>query len=229
MKTDPFLILPSWLRFTRPVGCGALLCLAHAFGALLQASEPLPVLLRGAGNWLDRTGAVERLNLVLPVEGQPLVLTNSWIQGSSVLASDEHFFSGVLLLSNVWTYASNGLPEDAFWRAQGVTNAPLKLAIPGERGYYLLVANNRVLPFIKRGGTMAPDAIWVLPKLPVKIKGNKEGTADISQCSGLDFENDTVHVHGWLGGAFGIRQRWHLSVSRGLLCLELIVSPERDY
>jgi hypothetical protein len=61
---------------------------AAAAAALVPAVEPLPVILRGTGNWLDRTNAVQRLSVVLPVEGQPLVLTNLWVNGEKILAAE---------------------------------------------------------------------------------------------------------------------------------------------
>lgn len=220
--------LPSWVRFTCLALSSALLLVPHAVAAPPPGSDALPVLLRGGGNWLDRAGATQRINVILPVEGKPLVLTNLWMQGARALASEELFGSGVLLLSNVWTYGSTNLPEEVFWRAQGLSNAPLELAIPGGSGYYLPIANSRVLPFLGRRGTTAPAAIWSWPMLPVMFNGIPRGSADISKCAFVSFGGETVNLSGRLG-SFSLGQNWRLSASGGLVRLQLEIWLEPDW
>jgi hypothetical protein len=208
------------------VGLGPILAAPQSAGGAVAVSQPLPVLVSAAGGRLDRA-AVEHLHAVLPPEGQPLTMTNVWSHGAYVFATDQESGGALLLLSNVWTYGASGVPEDAFLRGRGLTNAPIEVAIPGGAGYYLMIAGNGVLPFVGRRGTTAPAAIWAWPGLPVKLEGSKPRVADISQCSLVSFTGGKVNLSGW-AGSFGVRQKWCLSAEGGLLRLLLELSVERD-
>ena len=224
MKT---LVNSIWARFYGLIAPITVLLVTQADAGLPATPDPLPVFLRGAGNWLDRENAAQKLSLVLPDDGQALVTTNMWVQGHSVLTAQQESISGLLLLSNVWTYGSTTLPEESFWRNKGLTNAPLELNIPGGSGYYLLIANNRVLPYVGRKGTLAPAAIWIWPKLPVKLKGETQKEADISQCRLISFGGEHLNLSGWVEG-FSVRQTWRLSGTGGVLRLQLDVSVDTD-
>jgi hypothetical protein len=205
---------------------GAMLAATAMGGEPTAAPERLVVLLRGAGNWLDRE-AMGQLRTILPAEGHPLILTNSWRVGHDVLVTEQDLGSAVLLLSNVWTYGVTSLPEEDFWKGHGLTNAPMEVAVPGGSGYYLMIANDRVLPFVGRRGTLAPAAIWAWPALPVKLEGDRRKIADISKCRLVSFAGGTLNLNGWAGG-FGVRQKWCLSAEAGLLSVRLEISVERD-
>ena len=208
------------------------LCLAAPFGlqslgAAADVQDRLPILLIGAGHWLDRPKAEHGLDVILPAQGNPLALTNFWSVGRTVLSGDAQFFTGVLLLSNAWNYSAAGPTEEQFWRARGQTNAPLKIAIPGGRGFFLLVANSRVLPFVARSGTETPDAIWAIPRLPVKLN-NATRTADISMCSVVSLNSEKLNLSGWLTPV-SMHQTWRFTIQSGLPALELVLSSERDW
>lgn len=221
-----FSLLPTRKNLACSVALLALALLINAVAAP-ATSQSLPVLLRGAGNWLNATTAVQTLPVMLAPEGQSMALKNSWKHGSETLLIDEELGSGLLFLSNVWTYASDGLSEEVFWSEHGLTNTPMRLVLPGESGYYLPIANNRVLPFVGRWGTLAPAAIWAWPKLPVKLNGTARGEADISNCKLASFENGAINLSGRLGGTS--RQKWRLSATGGLLRLQLELSTDADW
>ena len=191
------------------------------------ARDPLPVLLMAAGNWLDRGEAARTLSVILPPEGEPLILTNVLMDKTRSMSAHEEYCSGVLLLSNVWTYAPDNLSEEAFWKLHGVTNRPIQLNLPGDSGFYLLIENNRILPFIGRRGTIAPAAIWAVPNLPTITKRLPRRKANITDCGSIDYTADGIVLSGRLGG-FGHRQTWQISAGGGTLRLRLFLSSEPD-
>jgi hypothetical protein len=88
-----------------------------------------------------------------------------------------------LNLTNVWMGGTNGMSEEVFWNRQGLTNAPIELRMGGYH-YQLLVAQDHVLPFIRRQGALnKPDAIWRLPTATVHIYGQEE--LQITSCRSI--------------------------------------------
>jgi hypothetical protein len=216
------------IRIFRLASNGATLFVVCALAGPPTKADPLPVLLRDAGNWLDRTGAVQHLNMIMPTGEQPVILTNAWSHGDKQLLSEVVFGSAVLLLSNVWTCSPTNGSQGDFLRGQGVTNAPIELAIPGGSGYYLLVVNNHVLPFIGRQGTLKPAAIWAWPTLPVMHDGVPRQEADISTCGRASVEGECLYLYGRLG-RHSLRQSWELNGKSGLLELRVKVWIEPDW
>jgi hypothetical protein len=220
-----------WMRFLLIILLEKLTLFASSSAAAPQPLESLPVVLLGSGNWLDRDVATQHLNMVLRLDEQALVLTNSWIYGTNIVASNQQFCGGLLLLSNAWIYTSGGISEEAFWNKQGLGGAPIEVSVPndfdmpGKPEFYLMVAGNRVLPFIGRRGTMGVPSIWALPKIPVKTDSISGKNADISRCDQISFNGNNVELSGWLE-PLGTRQTWHFSPDGGMLRLRITVSKK---
>lgn len=216
------------LRLGKLLVTGASLSVVWAAVVAPARADPLPVLLSGMGDWFDGTNAAQQLNLIFPVENQPGILQKSWSHGGKPLLSEGVYGYAVLLLSNVWTSGATNLSQGDFLKAHGVTNAPLVLEVPGESGYYLLVANNRVLPFVGREGRRTPEAMWALPTLPVKLEGAVLRNADISVCGRVTVQGERLGITGWLGRRGRERQSWLLRDEGGLLQLEVHIGVSGD-
>lgn len=204
-----------------------LLMAGGAFGAetknSVTAADPLPVLLRAAGNWLDGERAIRDLDIRLP-KGDGVTLTNVWTFGTNRFVGIQRVGSGMLFLTNVWTHTSGGVTEKEFWRTQGLPSDPIEVSIPGASGFYVPIAGGRVLPFVGCKGTMALPALWALPPLPAKAEGKRRPqTADISRCRQVMLDGGNLNISGWLA-PYSIRQAWILGSEAGLLSLELRVS-----
>jgi len=94
-------------------------------------------------------------------------------------------------LSNLWT---TGTSEESFWAHEGLTNAPVELAIPGGSQYKLFIGNGGLMPFLgRRGSANQPNAIWRIPKFRVDMGGGgKEKYAELGKCTMIGFDAEKL-------------------------------------
>ena len=106
--------------------------------------------------------------------------------GLSVFVSVEGSEKTLVTLSNVWRATERDVSDREFWIMNGITNAPIKLMIPG--GSALCIGPGHVLPYlIQQSSGSGPEGIWEIP--PITLTKGLLKKTEISNCTTVAYSD----------------------------------------